>query len=378
MTAQHERTEHRQGAPRLRVISGMGDRATSPMTYLDRVGYEITRETVDGIPVHVHHVPDVFSNNSPESVATRDKIAWAERYLQENPHIKPPSVSETEAGGKILNVGNNRAASMLYDESPTLHEWRRTHVPTAFALVPLQHPDMGKLPNGIPIDDVAKKFFEHGLDATAIRARARVMERICTDQIEGAGSNAISWVALGSGAADPNFAAIAHLKEQLGVDVSFHAVDMDPEVLAYTEVIAGMHGINSDNIKLQTHLSNLVPSLIRSNDLIEQLGGDDKATADIVDLMGVFEYFKDNTAKRLLAQAYRLVKPGGTMVIGNMLSTRPELEFNQRGVGWGGITPRSVGEVDNLIRSAGIEATYHRASDGVYLVAEIHKPHDVV
>ena len=90
--------------------------------------------------------------------------------------------------------------------------------------------------------------------------------------------------------------------------------------------------------------------------------------------MGIFEYFRDASCVRLLRNAHRLLRPGGVLVVANMLADRPELAMNQRGIGWPRLYPRSVGQLVELVRRAGLpleRTTVSTPQDGVYTVVAV-------
>lgn len=96
----------------------------------------------------------------------------------------------------------------------------------------------------------------------------------------------------------------------------------------------------------------------------------------MVDALGIFEYFDDQRSVLFLKNAYRLVRPGGVMVAANMLSDRPELAFNQRGIGWPKIFLRSREELKQLVVRAGVPVDCMAMTipeDGVYAVVEMRK-----
>jgi len=60
-----------------------------------------------------------------------------------------------------------------------------------------------------------------------------------------------------------------------------------------------------------------------------------------------------------------------------MLPSRPQLEFNQRAVGWPGLYVRSDETLVDILAAAGIDTenvTATHTADGVYVVLEIRKP----
>ena len=43
--------------------------------------------------------------------------------------------------------------------------------------------------------------------------------------------------------------------------------------------------------------------------------------------LGIFEYFSQSEAVSFIRHALRLVKPGGVLIISNMLNTSPQIAF---------------------------------------------------
>ena len=118
---------------------------------------------------------------------------------------------------------------------------------------------------------------------------------------------------------------------------------------------------------------NLLRDLIATDKLVKELGAE---SMDFVDALGIFEYFKDGPSARFLANAYKLVKPGGALVAANMLDTHPEIDFNQRVIGWPTIYPRSIDDLKSIIKEAGIDqenVSVTIPSDGIYAIFEIKK-----
>ena len=117
---------------------------------------------------------------------------------------------------------------------------------------------------------------------------------------------------------------------------------------------------------------------------------------DIVDAVGILEYLgNDNFVKNFeyggvikskrtfagaptfLKNAYEITKPGGLLLVGNMLDTHPQLGFTLNTLQWSHIQPRSIGEMVGVIDSAGLngaEVEVHCPDDGVYALYAIRKP----
>ncbi|MNL74631.1 hypothetical protein D3C87_2002990 [compost metagenome] len=75
-----------------------------------------------------------------------------------------------------------------------------------------------------------------------------------------------------------------------------------------------------------------------------------------------------------LQRALRLVKPGGAVIVSNMLITSPQIDFILRCIGWAHIFPRSLQQLQDIHLAAGIpveNVTVIVPKDGVYAVMEI-------
>lgn len=116
---------------------------------------------------------------------------------------------------------------------------------------------------------------------------------------------------------------------------------------------------------------------------------------DVVDILGLFEYLAEqdsvfryqkvvNSRERrfagaitFLRNAYALVRPGGVLILGNMLDSHPGLSVTLDVVQWPHLKPRSPAQVRSIVDQAGIPTARMRgfqAQDGVYGVYAISKP----
>lgn len=166
----------------------------------------------------------------------------------------------------------------------------------------------------------------------------------------------------------PVFDTVARLDPS--IDLSIDLVDYDPDALSFAQDLAVQQGIDG---AVTLHQRNLIKDLIVTDALVQELG---ENTADMVDALGIFEYFNDQRSVTFLNNAYRLVRPGGVLVAANMLNDRPELAFNQRGIGWPKIFPRSLETLKQIVTAAGVPAdklTMTIPEDGVYVVMELRK-----
>lgn len=113
---------------------------------------------------------------------------------------------------------------------------------------------------------------------------------------------------------------------------------------------------------------------------------------DAVDAVGILEYLQPDdwiytyrgviTTRRkqagvvtFLRSAFECVKPDGTLIVGNMLDTHPQLSFTMDVVQWTHIQPRSIQQMLAIFAAAGLteHVDVYLPSDGVYAIYAVHK-----
>jgi cyclopropane fatty-acyl-phospholipid synthase-like methyltransferase len=112
--------------------------------------------------------------------------------------------------------------------------------------------------------------------------------------------------------------------------------------------------------------------MVVSDKLVQELG---EHSAELVDGLGIFEYFSAPEAVHFIRHALRVVKPGGVLIISNMLTTSPQLAFLLRCIGWPTLYPRTLLELREIVLAAGVDlknVTVTLPHDGVYAVLEIN------
>lgn len=332
-------------------------------------------EVTHGITVEHVAVPDISA--APRHRAgrrtTQREIAAVERALHSHPDWPAPEVGARD-GERVL-VPNNPVAAGLYRDRPALRAWRTELVPSAMALTPLYHPEGWRLPNGIPLDSATRDIFLYAPDAIAIRSRAAIMSSIADRYLRPAA--ATRWTSLACGAAIPVFQALTGHRCRR---VTLTLVDLDEGALAHAAELGATAGAGG-RVDLRLLQRHLIREMIVSDRLVDEVG---EASQDLVDMLGIFEYIPAEygelkSAAVFLRNAFRLLKPGGAVVAANMLDTHPRLAFNQRAIGWPRIFPRSITELREILRDAGIppqQVTMTLAADGVYAVLEIRKPQE--
>ena len=292
--------------------------------------------------------PDVSDQWPMKDDAARE-IASLDRALKAEPALRPPRV-EYDEGGQAVLVPQNRYSEQAFRNRPALTAWRTRLVPSALALFVVQNPLEDRLPDGTKMDSDSRQWFIHANDAIGLRSRARVLAALVDKYIRNASEN--NWVSLASGAAIPVLEALREAKLD-GQQVYLTLVDKDPVALSWAETMAAQEGI---------------------------VVGEHQA--ELVDALGIFEYFNDTDAVIFLQRALRLVKPGGAVIVSNMLTSSPQIDFVLRGIGWEDIHPRTLQQLQDIHLAAGVpveNVTVVVPKDGVYAVMEIRvgdeKPH---
>ncbi len=295
-------------------------------------------------------------NDPVEATKLREIGDKFEQFLRQNPD---------------LPVDGNIAADWLYredSEQTSMLEWRKLF-PTAKALFPLQRlGEAGLVLPGNRIDERALYLFTNMIDGIGLRARARVMsERLfrLAQARQEAGFEKLTTVSIGCGAAVPDIDAALRIKRELGMLTEINLVDPDENAKQLAHQLADRE--TELDVALFNDYGRRYPDAY-------QLGDE---SVDCVNVLGLWEYLEENSCVSLLEKTYKLLKPGGVFIASNMLSSRPQLQFNQKAVGWPKIKPRSEDELVSIIKEAGVPLgllTMSYSEDGVYVVMEIKKP----
>jgi SAM-dependent methyltransferase len=134
-------------------------------------------------------------------------------------------------------------------------------------------------------------------------------------------------------------------------------VDHDPMALATACGFAESAGLDGRTTPLLEDLT--ASDSTRARDLEELVR---PGSIDLVDLLGLFEYFPDELAVDLLGRVRQVLRPGGLVVFGNMLSVRPQQIFFTHVSLWPPLFQRSLTQLLELVERAGF------GRDGLELV----------
>lgn len=299
-----------------------------------------------------------------------------ELLLAENPQWEPTRIVE----GRVLIDPNNKPANDLYREAdvdgvlqPTqMIDWAR-FFPSAMALEPLQRLEDGgrMLPEG-HLTDRTLELFTYMADGIGLRSRARIYAQSLVDLAEQKQGD-LEIVSVGCGAAVPNIEASRRIEEAYGTTAHWSLYDLNPTALAFAEELiqeADLGGATFDFGERDEHGKPEGRHALRAYSMPNE-------SVDVVDALGLWEYFGAKNAAKFAKTLYAKVRPGGKMIVSNMLTTRPQLQYNQRAVGWPDLEIRSEEDLLSIMEAANIptdQVTMTHAEDGVYVVMEINKP----
>ncbi len=286
-----------------------------------------------------------------ERYATRLVAKCMETYLAKRPHMP-------------FDHKDNRARKLLY-MLPALKEWA-TLMPGALALEPIHHPKQKRLPSGRRMDPLTSRIFRHSFDTVGVRTRTLAAGRLAYEYAAEKPRQPINWVSLAGGTSAPTMLMV----NAAGIDmkaIRYTNIDQDSWAINVSRDVTAYEGIPPHQAQL------LVADIFDKNVLNATVV---PGTADIVDLMGIFEYLDEKQSVQLLSLAYNLLKPGGNIIACNMRMDHPQLNLHKRGVGWPHVIQKSAQELIVICRHAGInpqQLTIYQPLDGIYNVMRIIK-----
>lgn len=264
---------------------------------------------------------------------------------------------------------NEFTRAWLHDENVAGLALWRDNVPSALALGYLANPWVGEavttkkgdVSDIISPETAAQLRFVD--DAIAIRDRAVAMEEIAKTSIQARhnAGDAIQWLSLASGTAEPSIQAAKSAAEDQGIHVDLTVTDYDSRALKFVAA-------NAERLGFQGQ-TKTVKANILSPDIKHKLLSDSVGTAqfDVVENMGFEEYlpqqgdelgaFKGEglpQASEFTRTAWEMVKPGGVLISGNMILDRPQINFVFGIVDWPLINARSEKSILRVYKETGI------------------------
>lgn len=325
-------------------------------------------------------VGDISDSSDEKKRWYRSEGDKGEAWLAANPKAKK-TIVRRKTREVIIDPDNYAACHLYYDSqgNPTsMVEWAKDF-PDAIALYALQHPDTdgARMLESGTLDDATKEKFTYMLDAIGIRTRAAIYAEILVDLAISVDEPTLNIISVGSGAAVPNIGATRRVEQELGKSIDWSFFDNDPRALSFANTLIDEQGFARSHVDYGPMLLHDDGTWEFEGRSYEEAYTQPDASADVVDALGLFEYLRDETAIDFVKHLYEKVKPGGIMVISNMLKDRPQKAFNKRGVGWPHLFLRSEDDLLTVLSIAGVDTsdvTMTHAEDGIYVVVEIRKP----
>lgn len=308
---------------------------------------------------------------------------------------------------------DNPATKELIARIPGVEHWLAL-VPTPRALSPLYNPNVEKLPGGHVVGNELRTWMIEIADARGLRYRSSMVSDLLVDHATHSerSSEPQKWLSIASGAAQPILKAAREVAEVNGEAPHMTLVDLSSEALADAKELAKQCGVEEH---LQIERMNVLrrqglhaPIKMGEIALHKVFNRSDRAKLsrerlelngyDVVEAVGILEYMKPEDwayryngvvnlktvqagARTFLKNSYKLVKPGGHLLVGNMLTSHPQLGFTLNTIQWPHVQPRSVDEMMQLFDEAGLSATREvfvpsDESARVYALYRVHKPEE--
>lgn len=286
---------------------------------------------------------------------------WDDELLQSDNPL-PPLFNKASS---IVEPRNSVSERFYNDKS--IEEWALL-MPSARALFYLTHLSTPVLPSGRTISEIMTRFMREMDDGIGIRTRKRIAFKVVSDKINQT-QESIQCLSLACGAADLMLEVLAASEKE----VLLTLVDIDDDALAMARSMAADQGLE-EGIEYNIVKINLLHAMVRSDKFVYQIG---EQSQDVVDAIGINEYFSLPIATRFLANAYRCVKPGGSLITANMLSDRTQMQINKTAIGWPKLYPRSVDDIVTMLQNAGLpmeQTSIIIPEDGIYAIIEIRRP----
>jgi hypothetical protein len=208
-------------------------------------------------------------------------------------------------------------------------------------------------------------------DSHAVRTRADAALSLIRDHLAGRPVDGpLRTLSLACGASGPIFELVDELAGR-GIDVAETVfVDHDPMALATVAGQAAERG-HADRARLlrKNFLKTPITSYVEPD------------SVDVVDLIGLFEHLPTSRlgyriAAHLLRAAATITRPGGLVVLANMLTERPQQSFFDSV--WPRLHQRTIAQTLALVEEAGLSASMTTvrvpAREGVYAVYAVEVP----
>jgi SAM-dependent methyltransferase len=155
----------------------------------------------------------------------------------------------------------------------------------------------------------------------AVRNRLRLVERLITDAIDEKikeGKQEIKLLSLGSGSARAVIESIAPFNGKVKLNVGL--IDLSREAINFSRKLAKEHNLDGLITYHRDYAQNL-EKYYKNADL------------DIIEMVGLLDYYPDLHAINLISKIYKVLSPGGWLITCN-ISPNFESPFITKGINW--------------------------------------------
>lgn len=202
-------------------------------------------------------------------------------------------------------------------------------------------------------DPILKRFFRFFWSKTnnskAVRNRLKLVKRELRKKILEISKNPerkhIKILSIASGSSRAIFEVLADLKKVVGQDVEIEAVFLDksPEAIAYSKDLAS----HFETGYFYHWVNDTIGNYIKESRPEEEF--------DIVEMVGLLDYFKDEKAIQVFSAIHKMLKNDGIMITAN-IDENFEQKFVTKVLGWEMIY-RPAKDLIKLANEAGFEET---------------------
>lgn len=375
------------------------------MSIEEQIPVNVFEATPQGYEQHTIDVHDTFETGE------HARITESLLELQDMGFYGNANVEDALARKRVSAIDyENPATKELIARVPGVEHWLAL-VPTPRALSPLYDPSGEELPGGHHIGDELRNWMIEIADARGLRYRSQMLTELLTDMTDTeALGHRPSWLSIASGAARPILQAAHEIATAQGDAPQMTLVDLSSEALGDARQYAAelnvdahlrierMNVLRRQGLDLRVSMGEIAMHRLFNRTDQARLSRERLPTEsyDVVEAVGILEYMKPEDwtyryngvvnlrtiqagAKTFLKNSYRLVKPGGDLIVGNMLDSHPQLGFTLNTIQWPHIQPRSIDSMMELFDEAGLDAERHvyvpsDEANKVYALYRIHKP----
>lgn len=183
-------------------------------------------------------------------------------------------------------------------------------------------------------------FFWHNFvsQPKAVRNRLRIVEDILEKEIVNSKKNEITIYNIGGGSSRAIIKTISKAMQKIDSEIKITTVDKDARALELGEKISTKFGVQANFKWLNGDVRDL--GRIFEED-----------SADIIEMVGLLDYFDCSASITLISTIFKLLKPGGLFIVANV---HPNVESSfVQNVGWPKMYYKTSKELNEILVASG-------------------------